>query len=90
MTGQQGPALTSSALPGHVIVSCARCGHDWPEGDPGVRYASGDFWCNWENECDDRMAARTCGCGHPHLPGTVMCHVCDLPLAKQGASNGVQ
>jgi hypothetical protein len=39
-----------------VIVTCARCGHDWDEGDPGVRYASGDFWCNWESECDDRMA----------------------------------
>ena len=46
-----------------MIVTCARCGHDWPEGDPGVRYASGDWWCNWEGECDDRMTqCAACGC----------------------------
>lgn len=67
-----------------MTVSCARCGHDWPEGDPGVRYASGDWWCNWEGECDDRMGCpQTCHCGHPHLPGTVMCYACDLPLAPE-------
>jgi hypothetical protein len=41
-----------------VSVSCARCGHDWPEGDPGVRYASGEPWCASEAECDDRMDER--------------------------------
>lgn len=38
-----------------LIVTCARCLKDWPEDDPGVRYASGDWFCNWENECDERM-----------------------------------
>jgi hypothetical protein len=41
-----------------MTVTCARCGHDWDEGDPGVRYADGDSWCNWEGECDDRIDDR--------------------------------
>jgi hypothetical protein len=40
------------------IVTCSRCGHEWPEDDEGVRCAWGEFWCQWENDCDDRMAAR--------------------------------
>jgi hypothetical protein len=24
-----------------------------------------------------------CQCGHPHLPGSVWCYVCEKPLAKE-------
>ena len=71
-----------------LIVTCARCLADYREDDPAVRYEAGDWFCQDEAACDDRMAA-TCRCGHPHLPGTVMCYACDLPLAPlQGVLDG--
>jgi hypothetical protein len=40
------------------IVTCTRCLKDWPEDDEGVRWSYGDWYCNYENDCDDRIAAR--------------------------------
>ena len=38
------------------VVTCARCGQDWPEDAEGVRWRDGDYWCRYEQDCDDRMA----------------------------------
>jgi hypothetical protein len=37
-----------------VIVTCARCLAEWPEGDPAVVYANGDWWCHDEVACSGR------------------------------------
>ena len=68
-----------------MTVSCARCGQDWPESDPGVRYASGDWFCNWEGECDDRMATQA-------ITGAWRARIGADPNPErlQGAHDGVQ
>jgi hypothetical protein len=40
-----------------VIVTCARCLAEYPEDDPAVMYAGGDWWCWDESACGDRLAA---------------------------------
>lgn len=39
-----------------MVVTCARCLATYPENDPGVTYAAGDWWCYDEAACGDRMA----------------------------------
>ena len=54
--GCQGSRQVKSVRPAPAqIVTCARCLRDYREDDPRVRYASGDWWCACEADCDDHM-----------------------------------
>ena len=55
--------MTTTDTPWTVL--CARCEHPWPENDPGVRYAYGDWLCTNETECDDRRIEEAQAGDHP-------------------------
>jgi hypothetical protein len=38
-------------------VACARCGTEYPENDDRVTYLAGDWYCRYEEDCDDRVIA---------------------------------
>ena len=39
-----------------MIVTCAHCLADWPEGAPEVAWISDDWWCTDPDACNDRYA----------------------------------
>ena len=40
-------------------VTCARCGQDHAENSDEVTYRDGDWWCRFQDDCDDRITEAT-------------------------------
>jgi hypothetical protein len=49
------------------LVACSRCGLDYAEDSPSVRYVHGDdeWRCVYEDECDNALFEQQQGRGHP-------------------------